>query len=96
MYSHYLLGGLTLHLTDVLGLLAGILTTFAVIPQIIRVYKLKSAREISVLYTSALLLGVICWLVYGIMLHLWPLIVWNILGSVFNAILLLSKLKYGR
>lgn len=82
--------------TEYLGLVAGLLTTLALVPQIMRVYKLKSAREISVLYNTSMLLGIILWLVYGIMLGLVPLIIWNIIGSVLTSILLLTKLKYGR
>lgn len=79
-----------------LGYVAGFLTTFALVPQIMRIYKLKSAREISVLYNTAMLLGIILWLVYGIILGLSPLIVWNSIGMCLTALLLLSKLKYGR
>lgn len=82
--------------TEYLGLVAGLLTTLALVPQIMRVYRLKSAREISVLYNTSMLLGIILWLVYGIMLGLVPLIIWNIIGSVLTSILLLTKLKYGR
>ncbi len=81
---------------EYLGLAAGLLTTFAIIPQIIRVYKLKSAREISFLYYTMMLIGVIGWLVYGIMQHLVSLIIWNVIGSVLNSWLLLAKIKYGR
>jgi MtN3 and saliva related transmembrane protein len=89
-------GGFTLPSVEYLGLLAGLLTTFALVPQIIRVYKLKSAREISILFNSLLLLGVIIWLVYGIIKGLPSLIIWNSIGIIFNAWLLLAKLKYGR
>ena len=81
---------------DYLGYLAGLLVTFALVPQIMRVYKLKSAREISVIYNSSMLLGLILWLVYGLMLGLVPIIIWNIIGIVLAALLLLAKLKYGR
>jgi MtN3 and saliva related transmembrane protein len=81
---------------QVLGYIAGFLTTFALVPQIVRVYRLKSAREISVLFTSATLLGVLCWLAYGIILDLVPLIVWNSIGICLTALLLISKLRYGR
>jgi MtN3 and saliva related transmembrane protein len=85
-----------LSLTGYLGLLAGLFTTFALVPQIMRVYKLKSAREISVLYNTSMLLGIILWLVYGIMLGLVPIIIWNIIGAVLTGLLLLTKVKYGR
>jgi MtN3 and saliva related transmembrane protein len=85
-----------LSLTGYLGLLAGLFTTFALVPQIMRVYKLKSAREISVLFNTSMLLGIILWLVYGIMLGLVPIIIWNIIGAVLTGLLLLTKIKYGR
>lgn len=81
---------------EYLGLVAGIFTTFSVVPQIMRVYKLKSAREISLIFTSALLLGVLIWLVYGIILSLTPIIIWNSIGAVLNGWLLLAKFRYGR
>ena len=82
--------------SEILGLVGGFFTTFAVVPQIMRVYKLKSAREISILYNTMMLLGILIWLAYGIMLDLVPIIIWNIIGAVLILLLLLSKLKYGR
>lgn len=89
-------GGCALSSSEYLGIAAGLLTTFAIVPQIIRVYKLKSAREISFLYNTAMLLGVIIWLVYGIVLGLFPLIIWNSIGIFLNSWLLFTKVKYGR
>lgn len=79
-----------------LGLVAGALVTFSMIPQLVRVFKLKSAREISILFTTLLLLGMICWLGYGVYLKLTPVIVWNAIGAVLVTILIYSKVKYGR
>lgn len=79
-----------------LGLVAGALTTCSIIPQLIRVLKMKSAREISILFTTLLLLGMICWLVYGVYSELVPVILWNSIGAVLTALLLYLKLKYGR
>jgi MtN3 and saliva related transmembrane protein len=85
-----------LSLTEYLGLLAGLFSTIALVPQIMRVYKLKSAREISVLYNLALMLGLVLWLVYGILLALVPIIIWNIIGLLLTGLLLLAKFRYGR
>ena len=79
-----------------LGYIAGVLTTFCYIPQIIRVFRLKSAKEISLLFTVLLLIGVAVWLVYGIFLTLYPIIIWNAIGVVIVAMLLYAKLKYGK
>jgi MtN3 and saliva related transmembrane protein len=83
-------------LVESLGLVAGALTTCSLIPQIIRVFKLKSAREISTLFNTLLLLGVLLWLTYGIILGLAPLIIWNAIGALFAVTLLYAKLRYGR
>jgi MtN3 and saliva related transmembrane protein len=85
-----------LTLVELLGLIAGALVTCSLIPQLVRVFRLKSAREISTLFTSLLLLGTITWLVYGIMLGLLPVIVWNTTGALLVATLLYAKLRYGR
>jgi MtN3 and saliva related transmembrane protein len=81
---------------EYLGIIAGLLTTFALVPQIMRVYKLKSAREISFLFNSFMLLGIIVWLVYGIVLGLVSLIIWNSIGIILNCWLLFAKIRYGR
>lgn len=80
---------------EYLGLVAGLLTTFALVPQIIRVYKLKSAHEISFLYNTTMLLGIIAWLIYGIISARFSIIIWNIIGIALNAWLLFTKIKYG-
>jgi MtN3 and saliva related transmembrane protein len=85
-----------LPLVELLGLIAGALVTCSLIPQLVRVFRLRSAREISTLFTSLLLLGTITWLVYGIILGLLPVIIWNATGTLLVAALLYAKLKYGR
>ena len=85
-----------MHLAESIGLIAGALVTCSIIPQLIRVFRLKSAREISMLFTTLLWLGIVLWLVYGSLLKLAPVIIWNAIGAVFVLILLYAKLKYGR
>ncbi len=82
--------------TESLGLVAGALVTCSMIPQLIRVFQLKSAREISMLFTTLLLMGMFCWLAYGVYLSLTPVILWNAIGAVLVSILLYAKLRYGR
>ncbi len=79
-----------------LGFVAGALVTCSLVPQLVRIFKLKSSREISLLFTSLLLAGVLMWLGYGIALGLLPVILWNAIGGMLVAILLYAKLKYGR
>ena len=81
---------------EILGFAAGAVVTLSYIPQIIRVFKLKSAHEISYLFTTFLLVGIILWMVYGITIQSVPIILWNVVGGIQAAVLLFAKLKYGR
>ncbi|MFC1871662.1 SemiSWEET family sugar transporter [Chloroflexota bacterium] len=79
-----------------LGLVAGAVITSSLVPQIIRVFKLKSAKEISLLFNCLMLIGLILWLIYGILLSLMPVILWNAISIVLTTLLLYAKLKYGK
>ena len=79
-----------------LGFIGGGIITCSLVPQIYRVFKLRSAREISLLFTIMLLVGLIFWLAYGISFRLTPVILWNSASLVLTAVLLFAKLKYGR
>jgi len=85
-----------LSLEESLGFVAGALVTCSLIPQLIRVFRLRSAREISMLFTTLLLLGLILWLTYGVFFRLIPVIIWNAVGIILVVVLLYAKLKYGR
>ncbi len=81
---------------EIFGLIAGAFTTFALIPQVIRVLKLKSAHEISLLFTILFVVGGLIWLTYGIIGRLFPVILWNVVSTILTALLLYAKLKYGK
>jgi len=83
-------------LGEALGFVGGALIACGFIPQVIRVFKLRSAREISLLFTALFLLGAISWLAYGIFLGLLPVIFWNVITIALVVALLFAKLKYGR
>ena len=84
-----------MYFAEYLGLIAGLLVTCSLIPQIIRVFRLRSAREISAVFTVLLLLGLVLWVIYGIILTLAPVIIWNAIGAVLAILLLYAKMRYG-
>jgi len=90
------LQGIDLIYSEIFGFLGGALTTFGYVPQFVRILKLKSAREISLPFTLSFLAGAICWLAYGVLLGLMPVILWNSAGIIFLSMLLYGKLRYGR
>ena len=81
---------------DALGFIGGGITTCSIIPQLIRVFKLRSAHEISLAFTVILLIGVALWLGYGIYFRLTPVIVWDSTATALVAVLLFAKIKYGK
>jgi len=81
---------------EILGFIAGLLVTMALVPQLVKIFRLKSAVEISLPFTVLLLVGMLCWLSYGILFQLIPVIFWNAVGAGLVATLLVGKLKYGR
>ena len=80
----------------IFSFIGGVLVTVALVPQLIKIFKLKSALEISLPFTILLLVGMLCWLRYGILVQLFPVILWNAVGATLVVTLLFAKLKYGR
>ena len=78
----------------VLGLVAGGLTTFAMLPQLIKILKTKSTKDISLLLFIMAFLGVILWLVYGFLINDIPVIVGNGISLLLVGSVLILKLKY--
>ena len=82
-------------LATVVGLVAGFLVAVGLVPQILKVWKLKDAQEISLTFNLLSLSGTVLWFVYGLALGLLSVIVWNGTNVVLLIILLSVKLKYG-
>ena len=80
--------------TNTLGLIAGTLTTVAFVPQVIKIWKTKHARDISFGMFAIFSLGVLLWLLYGIQLGAWPVIIANAVTLVFSLTILIFKIKY--
>lgn len=79
---------------NVLGFVAGTLTTTAFVPQVIKIWKSKHARDISTGTFAMFSSGVLLWLVYGIQLEAWPIILANGITLGLSLTILAFKLKY--
>jgi MtN3 and saliva related transmembrane protein len=77
---------------DLVGTLAAILTTIAYFPQAVKTIRTRNTSGLSVWMYALLLCGVTMWMIYGIILGSWPLILANAIvlipQSVVMAILL--------
>jgi len=81
--------GLTL-----LGLVAGGLTTLSFVPQVRKIWKTKSAEDVSLLMFAAFCVGVSLWLVYGFIKSEVAIIVTNAVTLVLGAAIVWMKLKF--
>jgi len=81
-------------LTDLLGHAAGFCTTIAFVPQVLKVYRSRSARDISLGMYAVFVLGLALWLAYGWMLGAWPIVVANALTIALAGSVLVMKLRY--
>lgn len=79
---------------NALGFIAAILTTCGFIPQLVKIIKTKSVQDISFDMFAMFLAGVICWLIYGILIKSPPVIIANFASMLMNGIILAYKIKY--
>lgn len=80
--------------TDVLGLVAGICTTVAVIPQIKKAYETKHVEDVSPGMFFVLIVGVFLWVMYGITQKDFPIIATNGVSLALNGFMLYLMLRY--
>lgn len=83
-----------MNLTDLIGTLAAILTTISFLPQALHTFRTKDVRGISLGMYSAFTLGVALWLVYGLLLGAWPVVIANVITLALASTILVMKLRY--
>jgi len=79
-----------------IGLVAGALTTVAVIPQLIKTWRTRHARDLSLWQQLILILGMSCWLWYGLLVNDLPLIMANMVSLLCYLFLLSMKICFDR
>jgi MtN3 and saliva related transmembrane protein len=79
---------------DLIGYIAATCTTLAFLPQLTRVLRLRSAKEISLGMFSIFSAGTAMWLAYGLLAHSRPVIVANLVTLLLSMSILILKLHY--
>jgi len=79
---------------EIIGFAAGTLTTVCLVPQVLKAWKTKLTRDVSLVWVVTLIMGVALWLAYGILIISLPIIVANFFTLILSLIILLLKLKY--
>ena len=80
---------------DVLGYLAAALTTASFVRQALHTWRTRATASISLAMYAILTSGVAMWLVYGVLIASWPLIVANTITLSLALFILVLKLRHG-
>lgn len=81
---------------EAIGTLAGLQTTVAFLPQVLKVWRSKSAHDISLATFSIFTSGVIFWLVYGILINSFSITAANAVTLVLASTIVGMKLVYDK
>jgi MtN3 and saliva related transmembrane protein len=81
---------------ELLGLIAGTLTTISFLPQLVKIVKNKSAKDVSLLMFLIFTVGIFLWLVYGILTLTLAIIIANSVTIILALSILILKIKYDR
>jgi MtN3 and saliva related transmembrane protein len=77
-----------------LGYIAGALTTASLIPQVIKIIRTKSAKDISLVMFLVFSAGISLWIAYGVAINSTPVIMANSVSLLLGLIVLWLKLHY--
>src|SRR3989337_1194453 len=77
-----------------IGLIAALFTTVSLLPQLIKVYKTKSTKDISTGMFALFCGGVFLWFIYGVFVNDFPIIIANSVAFTQAVVILFFKAKY--
>lgn len=78
---------------EIIGLIAAVCTTFAFIPQVMKVWKTKQTKDLSLRMYSIMFIGIILWLVYGIRIDSLSIIMANVVTATLVGMILVYIIK---
>ena len=83
-----------MQIAQIIGLVAGTITSITFLPQVIRIWKTKSAKDLSMLMMIMLIGGTTLWFSYGLMIKDAAIIYTNSMVLAMSLIMMFFKLKY--
>jgi MtN3 and saliva related transmembrane protein len=81
---------------ECLGWIAAVFTTFAFVPQVIKVSKSRSVQDISIGMYSILCSGILMWIAYGIHMNAIPLVIANVISFTLAGAILVMKIMWNK
>ncbi|MDO8458368.1 MAG: SemiSWEET transporter [Burkholderiaceae bacterium] len=80
--------------SELIGYMAATLTTVSFVPQALHSFRTKDVSGISFGMYSMFTLGIALWLVYGLLISAWPIVIANVITLALAAMILVMKLRY--
>lgn len=80
-------------ISTIFGYIAAACTTISFVPQAIKVYKTKSTKDISLGMFLLMSTGVAFWLIYGLMINSYPIVLANAVTLFLSFYILIMKIK---
>jgi MtN3 and saliva related transmembrane protein len=81
-------------ITTIIGLVAAACTTFSFLPQAIKVIRTRHTKDLSLVMYLVFTIGILLWLIYGILLKDLPMILANVITIVLAFTILIMKIRY--
>ena len=81
---------------ELLGYMAGTVTTLSLLPQLVRSLRTRSTRDISWGWLGAMITGLLLWLAYGCSIVNIPMILFNLVGFLMFLVLAIAKYCFER
>ena len=83
-----------MYMTDLIGYAAACFTTFALVPQIMRIWRLKEARDVSMFMPVMIGIGSTLWTIYGFLIASIPVVAANSVSLVMALLTISFTMKY--
>lgn len=82
-------------ITNLIGFMAAVICSLAMTPQVIKIYRTKETRDLSLGAFAVLGTGLFLWFVYGLLIHSMPVILGNAVGFGLTLYIIVMKIVHG-
>lgn len=79
----------------IIGFVAAFVSALSMAPQVIKVYRTKKTKDLSLWAFSVLSVGLFLWFIYGILIRSAPVIAGNAVGFSFSFYIVIMKARHG-
>jgi MtN3 and saliva related transmembrane protein len=87
---------MTIEPVELLGLVAGMISTFAALPQMVKIIRTRRAEDVSLVMFLMAFTGAVMWAAYGFLKPAASIVFWNVVAVVQMGSIIVIKLVTDR